>query len=139
MAETAEEIEERIERRKAERQQKLDEQKAKDLGIVEKLCEEHGDDVVDYVEVERYAEGLPVLVVVRMPRSAELKRYQHMANAKKPGAALEANETLGLATLLYPDRETLTQLEDVRPMIIAAAGKAAADMAGAKVRREGKG
>jgi hypothetical protein len=141
MAETVEEIEARRAERKAETKRKFDAQKVKDLAELEKLEAEHGDELIDYIELERYADGFPVLVVVRMPKPGEFKRYQQRCSSmqKNPFVATEAANELGLVCALYPAREALQQLDELRNGVIAAAGVAAARMTGAKVREEGKG
>lgn len=137
---TLEEMEAEREKRKAESARKRNEQKRADMAKLAEFELEHGDDVISYVEVERYAEGFPALVIVRMPKPTEFKRYQQRVLRAKGDheQVAAAIVEVGDVCTLYPEREVLLQLDEARPGIREAAGGAVIQMTGAKTKQEGK-
>lgn len=137
---TVEEVRERIAERRKLAKEKQDAQFAIDLEAYDNLCVERGDAGVVKTDVERYVDGLPTLVVHRLPTPAEAKRFQQrtVGVGNKPGDSVGAANELAEATLLYPDRETYKKICEHFTQINMAASNACIRASEGKSVEEGK-
>jgi len=101
---TIEEIEaERAARKAALAAQRL-EQLATDLQALNDLEIQHGDGKIVRVDIGRYVPGLPTMVIMRLPKPVEFKRYTDMIAARgdAPGEQLNPSIMLAESCRLYP-------------------------------------
>lgn len=115
-------IEARREERKAAIEHARAEQYVKDLEAVDRLEEEHGPDRLRVLKLPSFVAGLPTVVVVRTPTSAEMKRHRQMTrknmtvgqhhNFEGIGAALDQ---LGASCVIYPDEVTFARMKEQWP------------------------
>lgn len=131
------EIERRRADRKAKQQALCDAQYAIDLEAVDALEVEHGEGSVAVLRVP-YTEGLPVLIVVRKPTSAELKRYRARLKEKRPDMVAAAEE-LADVVRLYPDADHYSLLRENRPGVHSQLGVESLKLSVAATEEEGKG
>lgn len=132
-----EEIQERRAARKAALKEKEDAQLVIDLEAIDALEQDLGDGNVETVRA-RYVEGLPVLVAVKTPSKTRLKVYKDRLREAKPNPT-KAAEEIGLACLVYPDKETFASLDEARPGMSTEVGLAALKLATSREAAEGEG
>ena len=129
---------EEIEARRAARKTALEaqrrEQLAQDLEALDQLEVEHGDHAVVRVDLQRYEPGLPTMVVMRLPKPIEFKRYQDQC--KKDVTA--ATNLIGDVCRLYPDEDTYKRMRSTFTGVHVMAAVAAINAASAKEQQEGK-
>jgi hypothetical protein len=137
---TLDEIRERIAERRRLAKEKQEAQFAIDLEAYDNLCVELGDSAVVKTDVERYVDGLPTLVVHRLPTPAEAKRFQQRTVGVngKPGDQVGAANELAESCLKYPDRETYKKICEAFTQINTAAANAAIKASEGKAVEEGK-
>lgn len=137
---TIEETEERRAARKAEHQKRRDAQYAIDLEALDMLEVEHGDDLVVRVDTDRYAEGQPTMVVLRLPTAPERKRYEAMVKGKgkKEGDPLGAAALVADSCRLYPEKEVFEDLCETFTGLKLNCGVQAVKAAQGQVHEEGK-
>ena len=101
---TIEEIEAERAARKATLAAQRREQLARDLEALNALEIEHGDGKIVRVDIGRYVFGLPTMVIMRLPKPAEFKRYTDMLAARgdAPGEQLAPSILLAESCRLYP-------------------------------------
>lgn len=142
--ETVEEIEKRRADRQADLAKKQTEQYAVDLAARDALEQEHGDGAVTAVKVAKFKPGFPERVIVKVPTSAQYKRYVDQVGkaggAKDPAKTRKASELLAESCWIYPreadDRKAM--LEEF-PGLLTTVAIAAAALAEGKAEDEGKG
>lgn len=137
---TVEEIRERIAERRKLAKEKQDAQFAIDLEAYDDLCVELGDSCVVKTDVERYVDGLPTLVVHRLPTPAEAKRFQQRTVGVngKPGDQVGAANELAEACLKYPERDVYKKICEHFTQINIAASNACIKASEGKAVDEGK-
>lgn len=137
---TVEEVRERIAERRKLAKEKYEAQFALDLEAYDNLCVELGDAGVVKTDVERYVEGLPTLVVHRLPTPAEAKRFQQRVAPAggKPGDQVGGANELAETCLKYPDRETYKKVCEHFTQINMRAANAAIQASEGKAVDEGK-
>ncbi len=126
----AEELEAKLEAKRAERAAAEEAQYEKDLEARIELEDEHG--TIAAVKVSKFVAGQPTRAFVRMPSSAEYKRYKAQvyaassANRKSATSTLQAQELLAQSCWVYPAtkeaREAMLEAFPglLTPLIIAA-------------------
>lgn len=127
--------------RRAEIEAARDEQKAADLEAIFEIEAEHGDTNVSHIQVA-HVPGLPVLIAVRCPTPAELKRYRARCKPTSDGKmpdTVAAAEELAAACRVYPSAELYARIGEARPGAHVLAGFEALKLAGARAADEGKG
>ncbi len=133
-----------LEAARAERKAKLAnaeaEQRLADLLAIDRLEQEHGDSNVAVLE-SPFTAGLPVMLAVRVPNRAELKRYRDMLKPDKQGRsdAVAAAILIGKACLIYPAPDVFDAVLEARPGVDVQLGVAAVNLAAARASEEGKG
>lgn len=136
------EIQERRAKRKAEAAKAEAEQYAKDLEALDKAEVDHGDGAVSSVRIP-FRAGYPVLVIVKAPEKAFLKRYRSRVKIKDgtfdAGANAEAAEELAPSCLVYPEKATFDELCGFYSGLAAQVGSEAIKLASGKAADEGKG
>lgn len=137
---TLEEIRERIAEARKLAKEKQEAQFAIDLEKYFEIMTERGESAVVKTDVERYVDGLPTLVVHRLPSPAEAKRFQQRTVGVngKPGDPIAAANELAESCLLYPERETYKKLCDVFTQINMRAAQTAVAASEGKQVEEGK-
>jgi hypothetical protein len=110
-----------------------DARKVEDLPHVIDAETKFGKDRVKVIKVIHFTFSqpeIPMCVVVRTPREAEMKRYRDGCTASEdtPGDPASAAELLGEACLVYPDRETFAKLRGQFPGGAVRAGVEAAKL-----------
>jgi hypothetical protein len=139
------EIEAARAKRRADSDRARDEQKATDLEAISELEIEHGDTNISTLECP-YTPGLPVMLAVRTPKPAEMKRYRDGCKPDKNGRS----DALGPAILLaeicrvYPPRDEdgtalYARVCEARPGVNVQLGVLAVKLAAGKAEDEGKG
>lgn len=131
-----------IEAKRAARKAALAEQsavqRAVDLEALDALEVELGDESVEALDVP-FAAGSVTLAVWRVPRPAEVKRYQHRLKAAKPDTA-EAAEEVGAVCMVYPPSgEIRDALLGRLPGLLVQGGQVALGLATGRAQSEGKG
>lgn len=124
----------RAERKEAARRAQVVQEVA-DLTALEELEAEHGVHALVQTPVEKQVPGLPMLVVSRVPRPPEIKRFRATVKAED-GEMHKARAELSDICLLYPEREVYDKLCTVYPslkaviadgLVVAAAGRMTRD------------
>lgn len=136
---------EAIEKRRAERKARLEDQRKQQLAIdleaIDALEERLGDSNVAVIELP-FTPGMPALAAVRCPTKHEIKRYQDEIRPRnvegKLGNASEAMQLLGRVCLAYPESEALAKLLDARPGLPTQAGTEAMTLSKGRAEAEGK-
>lgn len=135
------EIEAKRAARKAELQAARDAQKAIDLEAIDALEVEHGDSNIATLEIP-FSPDLPVMLAVRTPKPAELKRYRDRVKAKKdgtPGDPLMAAQEIAAVCIVYPSKDVYAAVLEKRNGIDAQLGVLAVGLCAGKAEAEGKG
>lgn len=136
----------RIDAARAERRAAHSDRRKKQL-IIDRaallsLEDEHGFDNVSALSMSRYVDGLPALVVVRAPTSAEYKRYVQMVRRAKQedneGRA-KAQELLAESCWIYPPREQQPAVREAFPGVLPSIVLEVTKMAELQNEAEGKG
>lgn len=130
------------EARKAESQNKRDEQEVIDRTAIEELLLEHGDNNISIIEVDGFVPGVPVVAAVRNPSgSGHYARYTSMIRMAKDDqvARGKACDLLGEASIVYPTDspdgpKTLTAMKKAFNGLVASAYHEAVRLA--ELRRE---
>lgn len=138
-----EELEQKLEERRAARERAETEQYERDLEARIELEDEHG--TIAAVTVARFVKGQPTRAYLRTPTSAEYKRYKDLifraANDRK-GAAIatkNAQEQLARACWVYPTTEEAQDaMLEAFPGLLTPLGMAAAALAEGKAEDAGK-
>lgn len=135
-----------IEKRRAARKEALaqlrDEQAATDLEALDALEEQHGEHAVVVTKLGRYKPGLPTLVVTRICRPEENKRWKSRLGIKGQdvkGDVLAAGEELARSCLLYPERPVFDEMCSEFTGLITEVGGRTRAASDAKATEEGKG
>ncbi len=138
----SEELEAKLEAKRAERAKDEEAQYEKDLEARIELEDEHG--TIAAVKVSRFAKGQPTRAYLRTPSSAEYKRYkaQMFASAGNKKAALsplQVQEQLAEACWVYPaGREAQAAMLEAFPGLLTPLSMAAAALAEGAAEEEGK-
>lgn len=138
---SAESVEERRAKRKAEAAEAAKVQREKDLEAIDALEVDHGDSNIDVVEIP-HTPGLPVLLAVRTPTEVEMKRYRATVKPGRdgaPGDSLKATSDLAAVCVVYPDKDLYKKVLAARPGVDASVGLAAVKLCMGKAESEGKG
>lgn len=122
--------------RKAEVAKAKTRQHAIDLRALNAAEDEHGDEMVDHLELP-YTKDLPGMVIVRCPLPDELKVFRARLREKNPDTTKAAAE-LARRCMVYPDPEVFKALLEKRPGIEAQAGLHASRLAIAREKSEGE-
>jgi hypothetical protein len=141
MTERIEEIQARRAARKAQAELLIEEQQARDLEVADELEMEHGDHNVRVVNLASPVPGLPTLVVVRCPKTAEVKRWQSrmkQSSKGKPADGIAAAEELATPCILYPAKDACEQLFAERYALKFQLGQHALSLHDAKAEEQGK-
>ena len=145
---TIEEIEKRRAERKAKLQEQADAQRALDMQALDEAEIEHGDTSVCHIDVP-YTPGLPTMVIGRMPKAVELKAYRAKMKVT-PGETLDlagnndAASLLGDMVRVYPPKPEPGALDlfaamcTARPDLKAQLGLPAAKLASGKAAEDSK-
>lgn len=134
---------EEIEKRRAERKEALEKQRAEqraiDLEALDGFESTLGDSNVAYLDVP-FTPGLPTLAIVRCPKSIEIKRYRATVAPDHKAFAAKAAEDLGAICLVYPEKGDLRDtLLESRPGLLVGLGMTALGLSTGKAQDEGKG
>ena len=124
--------------RREQLEKDTDAQFLEDLEFIDALEIEHGTSNVSVIRVPFDAHGVPVSVVVRTPKPAEVSRYRDRLKAEKADTA-KAAEEIGAVCRVYPDRDVFDKIADKRPGVKAQCGVAALALAVGTAESEGKG
>jgi hypothetical protein len=127
----------KIEELKQEKQAAHDTQLQLDQRALYDLMVEHDGDVAE-VPVQVYRKGLPTMAIVRAPSRAEVKRFQDRIQRDEKKGYTEGLIQVGVTCLLYPDKDTFSQMLERVPSLDVACGRAAVEMAIGRVKTEGK-
>lgn len=117
---------------------------AADLEALDALECEHGDGKVERLAVDRFVAPHPTFVVLKVPSSAQYKRFcdqaSRAAKANDPGARRTAENMLGEACWVYPatKEQRDAMLEEFPGMLLSIAIRAA-KLVEANEVEEGKG
>jgi hypothetical protein len=122
--------------RKAARAKAQAEQREIDMAALDALEIEHGDANVGYLEVP-YEPGTPTIVVFRVAKEAELKRFRSRLKAD-PKAGVEAAEEVASLVRLYPDDAAYAKILEHRSGVHAQIGGCAIKLATGKEVEQGK-
>lgn len=141
----AEDLEKKIEEKKAARAAKEETQYEKDLEAQLALYDEHP--AIASVKVSRFVEGQPTMAILRAPTAPEYKRYKDLlfryggGDAKNVKKTQDAQDQLGMACWVYPaeDSDEQKAMRDAFPGIVTSIAVAAAGLAEGKADEEGKG
>lgn len=129
--------------RKAAQAKKRKAQRDQDLVALDDLEIEHGDGFVKPVELDEdmYLDGLPTMVIVRVPSRPEGKRYRDQVKSSKADIKkiLEAQEMLGASCRVYPDKETYERMLDKVEVLASRVNAVAVKLAQGGEAEEGKG
>lgn len=140
---TIQAIEERREKRRAELDQKRLVQRAKDLEALDELEAERGVERLVRIELARYAEGCPTMVVFGMPEKVQAKRFQDMSRDRgdKKGDTIEAARQLAEVLVIYParDSELWSKTKETFTFVCEHGALEAIKAAQGKAAEEGKG
>ncbi len=111
---TIEEIEERRAERKAALEVQRLEQYAVDLEALDGFEVEHGDGRIVRVDLERFIPGLPTMVLMRLPKPIEHKRYVDQCRERngKPGDGVAAAWLVADVCRLYPDADLYAKVKE---------------------------
>lgn len=134
---TLEEIQAARAARKEAKAAREQEQLVEDLTAINELEIEHGDENIATLRVDRYIDGLPVMIAVRAPKPVEVKRFRSRMKQRNADAHA-ACEEVGRACLLYPNAETFDKLAEHRPMLPADSGGLAIQILRTRSESEGK-
>lgn len=136
----------RIDAARAERRAEHAEARKKQLVIdraaLLSLEDEHGFDSVSALSMSRYVDGLPTLVVVRAPTSAEYKRYVQMVRRTKSDdneGKAKAQELLAESCWVYPQRDQQQAVREAFPGVLLSIVLEVTRMAELQNEAEGKG
>jgi hypothetical protein len=135
---TVEEIEARRAARKAELETQRQAQLAKDLEALDELEVEHGDGQIVRVDLNFYTPDLPTMVLARVPRPAEFKRYQDQCSKKNEGAIVAATNLLGESCVVYPDKETYARVREKHAGVHVVLATRAVNACAGRQAEEGK-
>ena len=126
------------EQRKADLKKAEQEQYERDLEAIDDLEVLHGDSNIGVRRVA-YTPGLPVLLAVRTPKPAEVKRYRSRIKPQDLESATAAAIELQSVCRVYPDDATFAKVLAARPGVDAQLGAKAVELATAASESEGKG
>lgn len=103
--------------------------------------EEHGFGAVRPIKVKQYREGLPTMAIVKSPGGTHLFKafQQETMNAKHGAKKIEAAESFGLASIVYPSGELLASMLKAFPGLASSAAAVAAELAMGEAEEEKKG
>ena len=137
-------IEEIEARRAARRGQHADERQVQlcfDLEALDELEVAHGDDAVVRIDLDRYLPGLPTMVLARLPKPTEFKRYQDTVKGRgqREGDPIEASNILALACVLYPEKEVYERVREAFPPLHMNLANTILKAAQGRAAEEGKG
>jgi hypothetical protein len=135
------ELEAKLEAKRAERAAGRETQYEKDLEARIDLEEQHG--TIAAVEIARFVPGQPTRAYLRTPSVPEYKRYkaQVYANAQKKGAVSlqQAQELLAASCWVYPaGKEAQDAMLEAFPGLLTPLSTAASALAEGKAEEEGK-
>lgn len=138
-------IEEIAARRKARKTALSSEQvnqEAVDLDALDAAEVKHGDNCVSAIRVPYVQAGRPTMLIVRVPKPLEMKKYRATVKPKKGqemGDVVGGAEDLGTVCMVYPESGEVRQdLLQSRPGLLVQAGIAALALAGGKAEEEAK-
>jgi len=116
------------------------EQFADDLEAIEALEEKLGERVRYSAQVKQYVPGLPVVVGVRAPATAEYKRLVSMVNKSKDAdAKVMAVNTLAQSCWVYPEKkETRDAMIEANAGLLSSVGNFAYSLGEVELKDEGK-
>ncbi len=139
----AEELEAKLEAKRAERAKAEEAQYEKDLEARIALEEEHG--TIAAVKVSRHVAGQPTRAYLRTPTSAEYKRYKAqlfaLAGGKKCALSPQGvQEQLAESCWIYPaGKEAQAAMLEAFPGLLSPLSQAATALAEGAAEEEGKG
>lgn len=140
---------EAIESRRAKRRE--DTEKARlvqyeiDMVALDKLEDEHGENLVKALHVSEFIKGQPTFVVVKSPSGTSFhKRFCDRIRAAKgsknePRLSAEAQDELAKACIVYPIEGALASMVEAFPGILNNAAAVAVEFVGVKAEEEKKG
>lgn len=136
--------EDEIEARRAERKAALEaqkaEQRAADLEALDAAEIELGDHAVMRVNLPAYAPELPTMLVLRLPKPSEMKRFQSaVSRDERAKARLEASEMLVRACLVYPEPAVYERVCETFTGVAPSTALVLMEACQAKRAEEGKG
>lgn len=143
MSSRIEELEAKLEAKRAEREKAEEQQYEVDLEARIELEEEHG--TIAAVKVSRFAPGQPTRAYLRTPSGPEYKRYKALMFAAQqqkntPKSQVEAQEQLARSCWVYPaSKEDQEAMLAAFPGLLSPLALAAAALAEGKAEDEGKG
>lgn len=129
--------EQKRDERKAARAKAQAEQREIDMAALDALEIEHGDANVGYVEVPFEKPGQPTIVVFRVAKEVELKRFRARLKADAK-AGVEAAEEVASLVLLYPEKDAYDAILVKRSGVHAQIGGGAIKLAVGKEVEAGK-
>lgn len=139
---TIEEIESRRAARKAAVAESRAAQYAKDLEALDSLEVEHGDGCVASLEVDKFVDGLPTMIVIRTPSQDQYKRFcqqvrRAAGNLEARGAA---QDLLAESCWVYPSTpDDRKRMLAAFPGVLTSVAVRAAKLAEFRADDEGKG
>jgi hypothetical protein len=130
---------EELEARLLEKEAKLDEARAEqaekdEIAVLEAKLEHELHDL-SVMRLQRYAPGLPTLLIVRKPDSAQYKRWRDLLLR---GDRAKALGFLSKDCLLYPSAEVFGRLAQVFPELPDQVAVVGAELAKGGAEQEGK-
>jgi hypothetical protein len=138
--ETVEDMERELQCMADETEARRKEQLAVDMRALVDLTKEHGVGMVERLDIGRYHDGLPTMVIVSMPARDIWKRYEQQVVQSKQGTQrLKASALLASSCILYPPKDVYQELLNKQAGIHSDAAAHLIKMAQCRDEEEEKG